>query len=801
MKAPYKVIYISLSGFSKHLTMVVKIIIPCVLILFLNICGLHAQISPNISLGSSITAGSNASLRSLSGDFAFGFYALQSSLYLVGVWFDRIPEKTLVWSANRDHPVEPGSSIQLTNAGELVLAYVNGSNLQIYGGAAASLGTMENDGNFVLRDNSSRILWRSFDSPTDTLLQGQSLVEGQMLYSNAKGISNYSTGEFKLEMQTDGNLVLSAYHYSDPGYWTTQTFADNVSLKFDHNASMYLVNGISDVIYSITMSITSPVEDYYHRATVEYHGNFQQYIYHKRNGSGWKRVWRAGNDPCFVTSICGINGMCTSSDNETVSCSCLPGYVPLDPSDVSKGCYQENVVNYCTDLSMRNFSMMVIEDADFPPDAYEGDLGQVRDVNVEGCKKAVMDDCYTWAASWVDSRCLKKRMPLLNARKSASTKGSMAFIKVPNKKSEPGLPTKRKNFNTRVLLAICLIISAAFALLFGALALYYHPAIRNVLKRKKPPNAKTIGINFREFTFQELHEATNGFTNILGRGASGRVYSGSLTLEDTKIDIAVKELKKGTEKSENEFTTELKVIGRTHHRNLLRLLGFCVENDQRLLVYELMPNGTLSQFLFKEGERPTWLQRSDMALEIARGLHYLHEECEAQIIHCDIKPENVLLDVNYTAKIADFGLSKLLDKQQTRTDTNVRGTIGYMAPEWLRMAPITFKVDVYSFGVILLEIICGRRHIEPSRVEEESEKDDLILSNWVLSCVISGKLEMVVGHDPEVLSDFKRFERMALVGLWCIHPDPILRPSMKKVTQMLEGTMEVGIPPQVNDYV
>ena len=508
-------------------------------------------------------------------------------------------------------------------------------------------------------------------------------------------------------------------------------------------------------------------------------------------------MWRAGNDPCFVTSICGINGMCTSSDNETVSCSCLPGYIPLDPSDVSKGCYQENVVNYCTDPSMRNFSMMVIEDADFPPDDYEGDLGQVRDVNVEGCKKALMDDCYTLAASWMNSTCIKKRMPLLNARKSASTKGRVAFIKVANKKSEePSLATKRKNFDTRVLLEIGLMISASLAFLFGVFALYYH-----LLKRKQSPNAKTIGINFREFTIQELREATNGFSKVLGRGASGRVYSGSLTSEDAKIDIAVKELTKATEKSEKEFRTELKVIGRTHHRNLVRLLGFCVENDQPLLVYELMPNGTLSHFLFKEGERPTWLQRSEMALEVASGLHYLHEECEAQIIHCDIKPDNVLLDVNYTAKIADFGLSKLLKKQQTKTDTNARGTYGYMAPEWLKVAPITAKVDVYSFGVMLLEIICARRHIERSRVEEESDKDDLLLSNWVLSCVISGKLEMVVGHEPEVLSDFKRFERMALVGLWCINPDPILRPSMKKVTQMLEGTMEVGIPPQVYDYV
>jgi len=448
-----------------------------------------------------------------------------------------------------------------------------------------------------------------------------------------------------------------------------------------------------------------------------------------------------------------------------------------------------------------NFSQ-VIDDADFSPDINNGDLGEVRNVDVEGWQKAVMDDCYTLAASWMNSTCIKKRMPLLNARKSASSKGRVAFIKVPNKKkSEPSPPRKRKNFDTRLLLVIGLIISAAFAFLFGAHALYYHPPFRNVLKRWKSSNAKTIGINFREFTLQELREATNGFSKILGRGASGTVYCGSLTSEDTKIDIAVKKLTKGTEKSEKEFTTELKIIGRTHHRNLVRLLGYCVENDQRLLVYDLMPNGTLSLFLFKEGEKPTWLQRSELALEIARGLHYMHEECEAQIIHCDMKPENVLLDVKYSAKIADFGLSKLLNKEQTRTDTNVRGTIGYMAPEWLKRGPVTAKVDVYSFGVMLLEIICGRRHIDSNRVEEESEKDDLLLSNWVLSCVISGKLEMVVGHEPEALSDFKRFERMALVGLWCINLVPILRPSMKKVLQMLEGTVEVGIPPQVYDDV
>uniref|UniRef100_A0A2N9GFB7 EGF-like domain-containing protein n=1 Tax=Fagus sylvatica TaxID=28930 RepID=A0A2N9GFB7_FAGSY len=482
--------------------MALRIIIPCVLILFSNFCGLHAQISPNISLGnSSIIAGSNATLLSLSGDFAFGFYALQSGLYLVGIWFERIPERTLVC------------------------------------GAAASSGTMENDGNFVLRDKSSKILWQSFDSPTDTLLPGK------VLRSRPKAL---------FQCKRKFKLLNRGFQAGSAERW-----------EF--------------------------VEDYYHRATVEDHGNFRQYIYHKRNGGGWKRVWSANNDPCFVTSICGQNGMCNSPDDETMSCSCLPGYLPIDPSDVSKGCYLENVVDYCIDPSMMNFSMTVIDDADFPPNVYDGDLGQLRNVDVEGCKKAVLDDCYTLAASWVNSTCLKKRMPLLSARKSASSKGRVAFIKVLNKKKsdEPGLP-KRKNFDKRVLLVVGLIISTALAFLFGVLALFYHPAAGNLLKKKRSV-AKTIGVNFREFTLQELREATNGFNNSLGQGASGRVYS--------------------------------------------------------------------------------------------------------------------------------------------------------------------------------------------------------------------GKLEMVVGHDPEVLSDFKRFERMALVGSWCIHPDPILRPSMKKVTQMLEGTMEVGIPPQVYDHV
>lgn len=782
--------------------MTVKIILLCLLIQFLYFRGLHAQIPPNISLGSSITAGSNDSWRSLSDEFAFGFYSLSNNLYLVGIWFNKIPERTLVWSANRDSPAQAGSTVRLTYSGQFFLTHFNGSVQSIYSGASASLGFMQNDGNFVLRDASSMAIWQSFGSPTDTLLPGQVLVGGQKLYSNAKGTFDYSTGNFMLEMQSDGNLVLSAYHFSDPGYWFTGTLVNNVSLVFNHSAFMYLVNSTADNILSLTRPVLTPVGDYYRRATIDDHGNFQQFAHHKSNGSRWTREWRAFDEPCRVNAICGVYGMCTSSNNETVNCNCIPGYIPLDPADVSKGCHPETMVNYCADPSMRNFTIEVIDDADFPFEGF-ADLARVRNVDLEGCKEALMDDCYSLAASLVDSRCIKKRMPLLNARKSVSTKGIKALMKMPMKISNPGIPKgkKKNDFDIQAFLKISLIVSALLAFLFGAIAIYYHPAARKFIKRTHASNTNIIGINFQEFTYMELHEATNGFSQSLGRGSSGQVYRGNLSLKDVKIDIAVKKLEKSIEKGEMEFMTELKIIGRTHHKNLVRLLGFCVENNQQLLVYELMANGSLSKLLFGEGERPNWTLRAEMVLGIARGLLYLHEECETQIIHCDIKPDNVLLDDNYTPKLADFGLSKLLNKDQTRTETNVRGTMGYMAPEWLRNAPVTSKVDVYSFGVMLLEILCCRRHIELSRVEEESEEPDLVLSDWVLSCVVSGKLEMVVRHDPEVISDFKRFERMALVALWCIHPDPILRPSMKKVTQMLEGTLELGIPPLLYDQM
>lgn len=295
----------------------------------------NGQNNPNISIGTTFTAGENGFLLSLSGDFAFGFYPVSDTLFLVGIWFNKIQETPLVWSANRDNPAEIRSTISLTDGGQLVLNYANGTVQQISNGTA-SLGTMQDDGNLVLRDSSSNNVWESFNSPTDTLLPGQTLSSAGKLYSNSisNGNLNYSKGKFMLEMQFDGKLVLSAYRFGDAGYWLSSEEDEGngeVNLVFDQrNASLYLVKDKNNTIFSFPSNVPTPVEDYYHRATIDSFGNFQQYAYHKTNGRNWIRVFKIPSEPCMVNAVCGAYGLCSSNDNETVNCDCLPGYVFLD---------------------------------------------------------------------------------------------------------------------------------------------------------------------------------------------------------------------------------------------------------------------------------------------------------------------------------------------------------------------------------------------------------------------------------------------------------------------------------------
>nr|DAD29981.1 TPA_asm: hypothetical protein HUJ06_031449 [Nelumbo nucifera] len=317
-----------------------------------------------------------------------------------------------------------------------------------------------------------------------------------------------------------------------------------------------------------------------------------------------------------------------------------------------------------------------------------------------------------------------------------------------------------------------LLLLVAVALLFSFI---YHSKVM-----KGSQVTSLLETNLRCFTYRDLEKATDGFKEELGRGAFGIVYKGVLlgSLSSSSNQVAVKRLDKVAAEGEQEFKNEVIAIGKTHHKNLVRLLGFCMEEQHRLLVYEFMSNGTLASFLFGIS-KPDRNRRVQIAFGIARGLVYLHEECITQIIHCDIKPQNILLDDCFTARISDFGLAKLLLSNQSLTQTAIRGTKGY--------------VDVYSFGVILLEIICCRKSVKVEM--EDSSEEKSILTDWAYDCYQQGRLDALVENDAEAMNDISRLERLVRIALWCIQEQPSLRPTMKKVTQMLEGIVEVSEPP------
>ena len=213
-----------------------------------------------------------------------------------------------------------------------------------------------------------------------------------------------------------------------------------------------------------------------------------------------------------------------------------------------------------------------------------------------------------------------------------------------------------------------------------------------------------------------------------------------------------------------------------------------------MLVFEFMPGGSLRSFLFQP-QRPMWSWRAEAALGIAKGLEYLHEGCNYPIIHCDIKPDNILLDDKKNPKITDFGIAKLLSDQQMHTTvTNIRGTRGYIAPEWFQSdRRIDTKVDVYSFGVVLLEMICCRKCQEP--VTGLDGDDSVTLFWWAGQLVCHGKIEVLLHNDDNNIEDLVKVERFMRVALWCIEQNPSLRPTMHQVVQMLEGVVEVDTVP------
>ncbi|PIN04376.1 Serine/threonine protein kinase [Handroanthus impetiginosus] len=281
------------------------------------------------------------------------------------------------------------------------------------------------------------------------------------------------------------------------------------------------------------------------------------------------------------------------------------------------------------------------------------------------------------------------------------------------------------------------------------------------------------------FSYSDIRRITHQFSEKLGEGGYGIVYKGKLSNE---INVAVKVLHNSKGNGE-EFVNEVGTIGRIHHVNVVRLIGFCAEGFRRALVYEFLPNDSLEKFIFQaEGNSLGWEKLRHIALGIAKGIEYLHQGCDQRIIHFDIKPHNILLDHNFNPKICDFGLAKLCSKKQSGvTMTAARGTMGYIAPEVLlrTFGKVSYKSDVYSFGMLLLEMVGGRKN-----VDETVNTSQVYFPQWIYTHLNGGE---DIWERIEEAEDENIARKLSIVGLWCIQWHPSDRPSMKQVVQMLEG--------------
>ncbi|XP_020235209.1 G-type lectin S-receptor-like serine/threonine-protein kinase At1g34300 [Cajanus cajan] len=688
----------------------------------------------------------------------------------------------VVWSAGNGAAVDSGGSLQFLRNGALRL--VNGSGATVWdsgtAGRGATSATLEESGNLVIWKGTGT-LWSSFDHPTDTLLPSQNFTVGKSLTSQS----------YSFSLLANGNLILR--WNNSIVYWTQDL---NSSLNVSLDSPVLALSSIGLLQISDT-KLNTPVVIAYSSDYAEENIDVLRVL--KLDNDGNLRIygtnkgsirWTAVLDQCKIYAYCGNYGVC-SYNGSSPSCGCpSENFEMVDPNDARKGCRRKVSLNNCQGSLLTLEHTMIL--------TYFLDPAS-RTLSQDLCRTTCLSNAGACFASTFLSEgsghCVIKSEDFVSAYQSYLLP-STSYVKVCQSPAPNPLRVREKRSNVPAWVVVVVVFSTLLGLvaLEGGLWMW---CCRNKTRFGGLP-AHYAHLEYAsgapiQFSYKELHKATKGFEEKLGASGFGSVYRGTLV---NKTVVAVKQLE-GIKQGEKQFKMEVATISSTHHLNLMRLIGFCSEGRHRLLVYEFMKNGSLGDFLSQREQHSekmlNWGYRYNIALGTARGITYLHEECRDCIVHCDIKPENILLDENYVVKVSDLGLAKLISPKDLkhRTLTNVRGTRGYLAPEWLVNLPLTSKSDVYSYGMVLLEIVSGRRSFELS--EETNRKK---FSIWAYEEYERGNISGILDKrlvDQEV--NMEQVRRAIQASFWCIQEQPSQRPIMSKVLQMLEGVIEIEKPP------
>ncbi|XP_058208678.1 G-type lectin S-receptor-like serine/threonine-protein kinase SD2-5 [Rhododendron vialii] len=735
--------------------------------------------------------------------FVSGFYCTGNcTSYYFGITVVGGGNPAMVWSANPNNPVSENANLTLTREGDLVLRNPDGSTVWSTGTAGISVAGMNLTelGNLVLFNETGAVVWQSFDLPTDTLLAGQRLYEDQRLVS---GLSLYyatltTSGLAAYTLVGNGSQM---YYQLEPQPDTTDQSSQRgrcrLITKTEVNTSDYtelrtggfLVNmGTSQEPLGSNRS-KLPLDSFVEYVRLHNDGRLKLYRHEPATGPN-EIVDIVTKDlgVCQHPRQCGDFGVCNEG-----KCGCPEGvdgfqWINERCSRTTQLCQAPS--DKADLVEMKNVSYFNFID----PTAAASNI-----TDRESCKEACRNDCTCGAAFYrsddtnIDSNGLCY-MPseVLSIRQGEipnSNFTSTAYIKVeiPAGAPDGGRPleprNRKPNSNRNRLIAIIAGSGSAVLGIFCLLILIFWKKFSKTITEDVEEYIRQVPGMPVMFTQEELRVATRDFKERLGGGGFGSVFKGVLP---DGTEIAVKRLYKMGH-AVREFIAEVETIGSIHHFNLVRLVGFSADKSC-LLVYEYLSNGSLDQWIFHRGQNPCldWETRKKITLQIAKGLAYLHEECRQRIIHLDIKPQNILLDANFNAKISDFGLSKLVDRDDSQVLITLRGTPGYIAPE-CGHSNITIKVDIYSFGIVLLEIVTGRRNLDGPR----SESSKHLLSLMQKKAREDQLLDIVENLNEEMPENREEMLRMIRIAAWCLQNDPTKRPLMSTVVKVLEGVMEV----------
>lgn len=664
--------------------------------------------------------------------FSCGFYSVSQTIYTFSIWFSKA-KHTVVWTANRNQTVHGfGSVIKFSKHGDLILKDYDGrvawsTNVTTRDAYRAEL---QDTGNLVIRNRGNEVLWQSFDHPTDTLLPDQLMTANTDLIALRAPLSSdyyrfYFDDSYVLSLRYE-NPTISSIYWPNP---MNSVYENGRVSSLSKQQASFNATGQFNSTDNLKFQASDLGLGIWRRLTLDPDGNLRMYSLNETDGS-WSVSWIPIGLHCKVHGLCGMNGICMYTPQPT--CTCPPGYKINNLRDWSEGC---SLVSSSTTNSKEGFVQLP------GTDYYGFDYNVTNTLSIDQCQEICRG--YTGCTGLEyypgNGNCLVKNL-LFNGRNRPGFPADV-YLKLPerpeisellppNKRTPCEGPEKEVRQESKTpwsymywfLLAFFVI--EMFFISFGYWFIFRQES--NPLVKEE--GYKLVSNQFQRYTYKELEKATNKFRDVLGQGGSGVVYKG--VLRDGRV-AAMKKLDVVSQ-GEDEFQAELGVIGHIYHMNLVTMWGFCSEKSHRILVTEYVENGSLDKVLFETSSSPLlgWKERYTIAIGVAKGLAYLHHECLEWVIHCDVKPENILLDKNFEPKIADFGLSKLLHRKGVNSKlSRIRGTRGYIAPEWATNLPITAKVDVYSYGVVLLELVMGFRVSD--WVTDSGERVNMVLRSLV----------------------------------------------------------------------